>query len=97
MAATKSKAPEKSTRALMSAHDECNSVGFLMTNQPRNSATTEIGTWIKKHQRQPIESAIEPPKDAPQMAPKPKMPFWSAWYIPRRRKGIMSEFTMVAA
>lgn len=45
---------------------------------------------------QPIESAMDPPNEAPHMAPKPNMPFCKAWYMPRFRNGIMSEFTIVA-
>ena len=39
---------------------------------------------------------MDPPKLAPHIAPKPAMAFCMAWYIPRLRKGIISEFTIVA-
>ena len=56
-----------------------------------------MGTWIRKHHRQPIVSAINPPKEAPETAPKPYTLFCSAWYMPRRLKGIISELMTVAA
>ena len=56
----------------------------------------DTGTGTRKHQRQPMVSTIAPPKEAPQMAPKPYETLWTTWYIPRRRKGIKSELIIVA-
>ena len=68
----------------------------LRTTWPATRANMDRGTCRRKHQRQPRESAIVPPKEAPQMAPKPKTPFCMAWYMPRLWKGIMSELMIVA-
>jgi hypothetical protein len=96
IAVTSSREPVKSTLALISFHVGWSSMGFLTTSQPKNKAMAEMGTWTRKQQRHPIESAMVPPNDAPHIEPNPNMAFCSAWYIPRFRKGIISEFTMVA-
>lgn len=99
MAITSSIAPEKSMRRHATPSPSSMDMlpgGLRRTRWPKYSAMLESGTWARKHQRHPMVSAMVPPKAAPQMAPKPKTPFCMAWYMPRRRKGIMSELIMVA-
>jgi len=99
IAVTNNKDPVKSTLVKMSLKSFPRSnppSAFFTTSAPTTRANAETGTWRRKHHLQPIPSAIEPPKEAPQIAPNPNMPFCNAWYMPRLRKGIMSEFTIVA-
>lgn len=51
IAVTSRNAPAKSTFVLISFHVGCSSIGFSITSHPRNSATTDTGTWRMKHQR----------------------------------------------
>lgn len=77
-ATTSSSEPEKSTlfQTAPSPLSREKPPGWLATTRaPITNATMDTGTWRRKHHRQPMWSAIEPPKEAPAMAPKPKMPF----------------------
>ena len=99
---TRSSAPLKSIRfhtAPRLRSTSCCACGLnwsRTTTYPTPNARRDTGTCRRKHQRQPMVSAIAPPSDAPQIAPKPLSTFCAAWYMPRCWKGIMSELIIVA-
>lgn len=98
-AITRIKAPEKSIFAHIPSSRPSASFcccWFETASHPSTKPIADIGTWNKKHYRQPIESAINTPNEAPETAPEPYTEFWRALYKPRRLKGIMSELMIVA-
>lgn len=72
-AVTSSREPEMSTLAHIPFQrlSESTSAWLATTKNPTPNAIAETGTWSRKHQRHPMESAIKPPKDAPEIAPQP--------------------------